>query len=485
MTELKKVMFAMACASSIPRLSGKIAVPPAGMLSIAGYARPRFPGVEFILRDFGAEGLSLDDQVRVIAAEKPDILCLAARSFIYPATVRLAEAAKAAMPRLKIIFGGHHPTLMPKSTIWPSCFDVTVRHEGEQAFVELLHLHQEGRPWPKVFSSDYLHDLSHTYAWDIIQKPKAYAKLYSPFSVDPMGSVVWSRGCPFNCVFCSGPALWLGSKPKVRYRSPGSVVDELQYINKHFGIKRFFTHDDTLNADLDQLVPILEEIIRRDLKMTWGAAGMRANESLTPPELFPLLRRAGCRYVSFGIESGDATVLKKIRRRVDFSDIERALTLSRENRLRTCGGFSLGHIWREEDGSLGGEKEFQVRKTIDYIRELVQKRLLWSLQLSVIDPVPGSELWDIAKSFGLIADSRDWENLLATDRVELSFQHPYLDAETIKRYYQEAYRIVGMSPRHALFLLSTVESMRDFWGLVRTGLFVWRSRLNFFKRSTA
>jgi anaerobic magnesium-protoporphyrin IX monomethyl ester cyclase len=477
--KLNKVMFVMARASDIPKLSGRIAVPPAGMLSIVGYARQHFPDIEFILRDFGAEEIAISEQVQVIAAAKPDILCMAARSFIYPATIRLAEAVKAALGDVRIIFGGHHPTLMPEDTSWPDCFDVVVRFEGEKAMVDLLTMHQEGKPWPKTYSARYLDDLSHPYAWDIIKKPEAYARLYSPFNVDPMGSVVWSRGCPFNCVFCSGPALWKGSNPKVRYRSPQSITEELEYINRRFGIRRFFTHDDTLNADLDRLVPILEEIIRRNLKMTWGAAGMRANKALTPPELFPLLRRAGCRYVSYGIESGDAEVLRMIKRRVGFEDIERALSLSRRSKLRTCGGFTLGHIWREADGSLGGETEPQVRKTVDYIRYLTGKRLLWSLQLSVIDPVPGSELWDIAASFDLVPKSRDWDRLLAGDRVELAFKHPHLDARTIERYYQEAYRIVGMSPKHALFLLSTVESWRDFLGLVRTGLFVWRSRLNF------
>lgn len=475
MPKINKVLFIMASASAIPRLSGKIAVPPAGMLSISGYACQFFPDVKFMLRDFGAERISFDEQIRIVKEINPDIIGMASRSFIYPATIRLAKAIKEQLPNTKIILGGHHPTLMPESTDYPDYFDVVIRYEGEQAFVDLMRKYENGEDWPRMYSAPYLEDLSHDYAWDVIRHPEAYARFYSPFNTDPLGSVVWSRGCPFNCFFCSGPALWKGSKPRVRYRSPQSVVHEMESLYS-LGVRRFFVHDDTLNASLEKLVPILEAITKRNLKMTWGAAGMRANKSMTPESLFPLLKKAGCRYVSFGIESGDPAVIEKLNRRVTFEEIERALELARKNGLRTCGGFTLGHIWMEKDGSLGGEREENLKKTIDYMKQLLAKKLLWSIQLSVIDPVPGSELWNVAERFKLLKVD-DWESLLTFDRMKLNFIHPYLSPEVIDAYYKKAYRLVGMNPKHALFLLSTVRSFRDLYGLMRTGLFVWKSRL--------
>ncbi len=466
----------MAATKTTPSLSGEIAVPPAGMLSIAGYARRYFPDVEFMLRDFGAERIPFDEQVREVIAINPDIIGMAARSFIYPATIRLAEAIKGLLPRVKIIFGGHHPSLILENDTYPDCFDSVVFHEGEKAFVELMKMHEQEIPWPKTYSCQYLDDLSHDYAWDIIKHPEAYARFYSPFNTDPLGSVVWSRGCPYNCLFCSGPALWKGSAPRVRYRTPASVANELEYIFKHFHVRRFFAHDDTINASINKLVPILEEIIRRKLKMTWGAAGMRANKAMTPEFIFKLMHQAGCRYVSFGIESGDPFVTDKLNRNVSFDDIERALTLARKYGLRTCAGFTVGHIWRNDDRSLGGETEENVQKTLDYIRYLLKKRLLWSIQFSVIDPIPGSELWNIALEHDLL-HNRDWESLLTYDRVKLSFSHPNLTPDAIDSYYREVYKLVALSPRHMLFLLSTVRSFRDLYGLVRTGVFVLRKRI--------
>jgi radical SAM superfamily enzyme YgiQ (UPF0313 family) len=461
MRKIRKVLFVMASTKAIAGLSGKIAVPPAGMLSIAGYARQSFPDVEFLLRDFGAERLPLHEQISNIRRIRPDIIAMAARSFIYPATVQLAKEIK---------------KTLPEETAYPDCFDVVVRYEGEQAFVNLMGQFEADIPWPRSYSAAYLDNLSHHYAWDIIKLPQAYARFYSPFNADPLGSVVWSRGCPFDCIFCSGPALWRGSKPRVRYRSPESVVHELAELYHRFGVRRFFVHDDTLNANLQKLTPILEEIIRQNLKMTWGVAGMRANEHMTPEYLFPLLKEAGCGYICYGIESGNADVLKRLDRRVTFAETERALYLTKKYGMRPAGGFTLGHVWLEEDGKIGGEHEEHLRQTVAYMKALIDRGLLWSFQLSVIDPIPGSKLWEITKNHDLL-NCDDWEGLLPYDRVRLNFRHPFLSRETVDHYYRQGYRLVGMNPRHALRLLSSVRSIRDMWGLMRTGIFVWRKRI--------
>ncbi|MDY7039079.1 MAG: hypothetical protein SV375_23380, partial [Thermodesulfobacteriota bacterium] len=174
--------------------------------------------------------------------------------------------------------------------------------------------------------------------------------------------------------------------------------------------------------------------------------------------------------------SGDSVVLKKINRKVSLDEIERALALAKKYGIRGAGSFSIGHIWREEDGSLGGEKEENLKRTIQYLKKLIDERLLWSIQFSVIHPVPGSQLWDTAEKFNLL-QCKDWEDLLTYDRVRLNFKHPHLSRDGVDHYYKEAYKLLGMNPRHALYLLSTVRSFRDIYGLIRTGIFVWKDRL--------
>ena len=98
------------------------------------------------------------------------------------------------------------------------------------------------------------------------------------------------------------------------------------------------------------------------------------------------------------------------------------------------------------------------------------------MQFSVIDPVPGSELWRAAERFHLLS-SNSWEDLLLYDRVRLNFRHPFLTGEQVDAYYRRAYSIISLDPMHMLYLLSTVRTPRDLFGLVRTGLYVLNNRL--------
>lgn len=471
-----RVLMAMAHPGVRPGLSGMEAVPPAGFLHIAGYLLRQRPDMDIRIRDFGAENLSLDAQVRAVREVAPDILATSARSFLFPGAVRLAQAVKEAMPAVRIVAGGQHITLSGPGESYPDCFDTVVFGEGELAMERLCAMHERGEDWPRTMQGGFLERLEHVPAWHLLESADCYRRAYTPLYTDSIGSVVWSRGCPFNCFFCAGPGMWTGSKPRVRYRTPYSVAQELSDLVSLFGVRRLFVHDDTLNASLSAVRPILEEIVRRDLPLQWGAAGLRANESLTPPWLFDLLWKAGCRYVSFGVESGDPEVLKKINRKVTLEEVERALALARERGFKTCAGFTIGHVWVEPDGTLDGEREHHLARTVDYMRSLLNRGLLWSIQMSVVTPIPGAPLYDCVKDRGLLRYD-DLQELGNDDRLRLLFDHPHLTEEMVDRHYKAAYRAVSVSPRHVLRLLRGVRDLGDLLGLVRTGLFVVRQRL--------
>lgn len=478
MTALKTVLFLSPFSPGVPVQSGDLSFPPVGYLSIAGYCRRIYPDVQYIFRDFMAERIPLDQQLRAIAEIAPQIIGLAGRSFAYPACERLAMAIRRAFPDIRIVLGGHHVTLMGDAAQYPDCFDTVVLREGEQAMSRLMQDYIDDKPWPARLKVPFMAEetLDWEYAWDIVSQPQHYAQAISPFQPDSMGSTVWSRGCPFTCVFCSAPALWEGSHPAVRYRTPASICDELEYMVKVLGMKRIFIHDDVLNMHTGKLIDICEEIIRRRIKITWGATGMRADEKLTPEYLFPVLRRAGCRMISFGIESGDPDILVKIGRKVTHAEIERALALTRKYGILTGGSFTLGHIWETSDGSMDGEREESLEKTLAYLKRLISKNLLWSVIIAVIDPVPGSRLWDIAKR-NKILRTENLEKLLAYDRVRLNFDHPHLSAEVIEDYYLRCYRTVATDIRHAVHMFLSARSLSEVAGLLRAATWVLRSRM--------
>ena len=476
MHKINRILFAVANPSIKPTLSGLSAVPPAGLLAIAGYTRQFFPHIEMKVFDFASENKPLHQQIESIRSFSPDIVALTARTFLYPATVRLSKEIKKELKDVRIIFGGQHPTLMGINERYPDCFDTVVMGEGEIAFVELINLLEKNHNLPKTYSGPFLKEISHDYAWDILQSAPFYKRPYTPLYTDAIGSVVWSRGCPFNCFFCSGPALWKGSKPRVRYRTPDSIVNELFFLHKHFGVKRVFVHDDTLNANIEKLTEICHMLIEKNNPVVLAVSGMRADFQLTPENIFPLLKKAGCRYISFGIESGDSSVLKKIGRNITHMEIERALNLTVKYGIKTCGGFTIGHIWQNKNGSLGGETENQVKITIEYIKKLLKKNLLWSIQMSIVTPIPGSALYRLALDKKLLEDY-NFDELGSFDRVKLSFKHPILNQTFLLRYYRKAFRLLAFSPKHIFKLIISIKDIKDILGLLRSGYFVLINRL--------
>jgi len=460
----------------IPGLSGLPAVPPSGFFSIAGYLRNFYPDIKMKIQDFGAEKTTKDNQLQAIAIYKPDIIALSARSFIFNAAVALANEIKKTFPAIKIVFGGQHATLLKNQETYPSAFDCVVFGEGEQALHKLVQQYIIGIPWPRTLQTGYLKQLSHDYAWDILSSKNFYTRAYVPFYTDPIGSVVWSRGCPFNCFFCSNPAIWEGSKPRVRYRTPDSIANELEFLAKKYKVKRLFVHDNTLNANLKQLEKICSELVARKITIKWAASGLRTEKKLTPEFLFPMLYEAGCRYVSFGIESGNPDVLKKIGRPGNLVDIERALALAKKAGLKTSAGFTIGHLWKNEDGSIGGESEDQIKDTIDYIKKLLDKKLLWTYRPYIVTPNRGSRLYEMVISKGMLSCD-DSERLDRFYKSKPVFSHPELDGETIMKYFHQAYALMSFSPRHIIRLLSGIRSIADLLGLLRSGWFTIKNQL--------
>jgi len=130
MHKINRILFAVANPSIKPTLSGLSAVPPAGLLAIAGYTRQFFPHIEMKVFDFASENKPLHQQIESIRSFSPDIVALTARTFLYPATVRLSKEIKKELKDVRIIFGGQHPTLMGINERYPDCFDTVVMGEG-------------------------------------------------------------------------------------------------------------------------------------------------------------------------------------------------------------------------------------------------------------------------------------------------------------------------------------------------------------------
>jgi anaerobic magnesium-protoporphyrin IX monomethyl ester cyclase len=194
----------------------------------------------------------------------------------------LCNKVKSMHPGIITVFGGPHTVVMPMEPFERSQADFVVVGEGEQTSLELIKAllggaddfnHIDGLYWrqnetiiknnPRQFIQN-LDDIPFP-ARDLINM-----KEYNGWFVHrqtPETSILFSRGCPFNCTFCTN-SVWKSSKPWLRVRSPQNIADEIEGL-REFGIREFFDNSDEFNCNLPHALAVCEEFKKRKLNMSW------------------------------------------------------------------------------------------------------------------------------------------------------------------------------------------------------------------------
>jgi radical SAM superfamily enzyme YgiQ (UPF0313 family) len=151
----------------------------------------------------------------------------------------------------------------------------------------------------------------------------------------PMIRIHTGRGCPFNCAFCDR-----GEYPlKIRLRSTASILSEIRHCIEKYDCRDFFFNDDLFVASQPRLEEFCRAVISSGLNITWKA---NARVNSLPDKAYPLLRKAGCAGLFFGVESGSDRMLAKINKGVSARDIRRSVALCAENNISPFGYFVVG-----------------------------------------------------------------------------------------------------------------------------------------------
>jgi len=206
---------------------------------------------------------------------------------------------------------------------------------------------------------------------------------------NPWASVLTSRGCPYNCVFCTAHVL-MGKK--WRARSPENVVEELEQLVQTYKIKQVDFTDDNMTFDRKRMERICDLIVEHGLDIEWFTGnGVRADT--LDENLLRKMKLAGCRNLRLAPESGVQRVVDQIvRKNLDLRRIEQAVVLCRKIGIKVGCFFVIGLI---------GETKKDIKATIEYARKL--KRLGANrFYFSFAMPQYGTELYKQAKKEGYL-----------------------------------------------------------------------------------
>ena len=398
--------------------------PPLGILYLAGYLRKYLPKLELKATD--GLLLGLHDTFNEVTRFGPDIVFI---SFITPCAqgaYELVRQLKEHDNSLVVVMGGPHATALPYEAFAMSPCDIVVSGEGEQTSLELVSAlirkktlaGIDGLYWknngevvannPRKFITD-LDDIPFP-ARDLINM-KDYQGWFVTQNT-PETIILSSRGCPFDCTFCSN-VIWKSSKPWLRVRSPKNIVDEIEYLKKNYSIGEIFDNGDEFNNNPAHGIAVCKELISRDLNITWKAQ-LRAHP--LPKELVKLMAESGCWYVHLGIESGNQRTLDGIKKHITLEQVEQACTLLKKYNIKVFGLFMLYNVW-EDDECLQYEDTQDTLKTLAFAKRMVDRGLLSYVSSTIATPYPGSKLFEIARKHSLFQPGidHDWERWLTED----------------------------------------------------------------------
>jgi radical SAM superfamily enzyme YgiQ (UPF0313 family) len=392
-----------------------ITQPPLGIAYLAAYAR-RLGHQVHVVDGVGAavksirpwrqrkkrliQGLSFEELIERIPRDSDVIGMSCMFTHAWPMVRELMLLVRKEFPAAQLIAGGEHITAMYDTVLRQVPLDVCVLGEGEVTLGELLTAFEAGErdlhgingvafvdqsgqvvktprrhrvtdpdelPWP---------------AWDVLD-PMAYVEneAYMGPVVGRTMPMLATRGCPFECTFCSSPQMWT---QLWKARNPVNVVDEMAYYAKAFRANDFQFQDLTAIVRKDWIIAFCQELIRRQLNITWQLPVGTRSEAIDA-EVAQHLAKSGCHHITYAPESGSERILRSIKKKVKLDAVEASVRASLQAGMRVCLFNVIG---------FPQENREDIRKTFAWLRHMARVGV-HEITISTFVPLPGTELFDV------------------------------------------------------------------------------------------
>ena len=431
--------------------------PNLGILYLSNYLKSKIEDVEILYLE---QQLSLDQHLQKVKEFRPDIYGLSFASLLLDDACVTISRVKEILPNITVICGGPHPSAVPDEVASLPGVDVCVIGEGEETLVELVRhfLLQEGELGEitgiafsrngeivRTPKRQFIKDLDSIPFpdWDLVDFEN-YKGNYQ-YKASPSTAMTTSRGCPFDCNFCSNP-VWKSNRPWVRMRSPENICEEVRLLYGK-GIRDIYIRSDEANVSLKWCMEVFNAINGLGYRDLYFQCNMRADK--VSDEMIRLYSEMGGWLVYLGIESGSDRTLEGIGKKVTIDQIRRACRIMKKNDIDVFGLFMIYHVWEKDDELFYETYEDVNNGTLGFIRQLRKEKLIDYMSFTTTTPMPGSKLYDTAVKYNLIETGTQIKDL-----SEFSMKIPGVTISEMKRA-----RLKGM--------------LLQLWIVLRSGNTLW------------
>src|SRR5512135_1520684 len=369
----------------------KFPIPRLGAVLLSTILRARGYEVKAFIEDVAEPDWSF--------IENSDLVCISTITSTSTKAYKIGARLKAL--GIPVVMGGAHPTFLPDESL--EYADFVIRGEGEHSLVELLEHLEKGIPaLTGIKGLSYrdrdernVHNPSREFIEDLDGLPEPDFSLVHNWTPSNTYPVSTSRGCPFDCKFCSVIQMF---GRNYRFKSVEATLRELKYVASASKATKFIV-DDNFAANKGRTKEILRGMIAEGIKTRWSA--QVRTDVARDPELLRLMADSGCHTLYIGFESINPATLKAYNKKQGLEDIISCIRTVKEHGIHIHGMFVMGAD-TDDVGTIRGTADFATGLGID------------TVQFMILTPLPGTPL---------LHDMMESERLLHTDWSKYDVQH--------------------------------------------------------------
>lgn len=299
---------------------------------------------------------------------------------------------------IPVIMGGVHISALPNTLT--SDMDLAVIGEGEETFADVMELFLQRRKFP-LDELDKIRGIAFRERdgslLQTVRRPLIEPLDRIPFPardllhIRPNSTIFSSRGCPYNCTFCFSTRYW----NKVRFFSAEYVIEEMEKIVRDYGVRRISFYDDLMIADHSRFEKLVG-MIRRSSLLSKIKYGISARANLVTDDVARLLSEMGVNMVGMGLESGNERTLRYLKGgSVSVKQNHSAIQSLHKYGIAVNAFLIIGSP---------DETKEEIMDTYRFIKDSGMD----FVDTFVLIPLPGTPVWDYAKSIGAVSENMDW-----------------------------------------------------------------------------
>lgn len=335
--------------------------------------------------------LAQQDVKKGLEKYSPKIVGITATTPVFPDACRIADLCRA--NGMLTVMGGVHVSVMPDEALEHA--DIIVKGEGEQALLDIVNDKDINS---RIISRPYLKNIDeippparHLMDMQFYLKVRdrtlqSYLHFVPPNT--PTASILTSRGCPYDCVFCHN--TW--KNMPFRFHNADRVIAEMEDLINNYNVGALFFIEDNLFVNKKRLRLICEKIKNRNINIPWGANSRVDHVDL---DIFQVAKEAGCKQITFGFESGSQKILDILNKKTTVEQNKRAIELCNQAGIIPQGTIIIGNP----------DENFEdLQKT----KEFIKNSEIESVGVCIATPFPGTQLWKWAEERQRIPEKLSW-----------------------------------------------------------------------------